>query len=432
MTTLEKSQVLVACPDARPPAYQAVVGLARKELLHSFHTAFYYRGQDRLGTWANRLAPNRYARVQRALLRRNEAEIPGSRVRSRWDYDVALRVEAELARRGRHPIRGRVARWRTDRFDRSLARSLGRERPDTALIFSDVGSRYALPTCRKLGIRSILSMVHGDVREERQVLEREAEISPDFFPIYLGDGALDLEELEWLHQRRLRDLELADQILVPSDHIAETLIRHGTPREKVHVIPYAADTSRFHPDPSRLLKNKQTCTFLFAGGITQRKGIKYLLDAWRRIRRPGWELQLLGALPNEPGPLRDHLEGVTLLGRVGHGEVPARMAAADVFVFPSLFEGSAVVTYEALASGLPAIVTPNAGSVARDGVEGILVPPAQVEPLALAMERLGNDPELRAEMSVAARHRAEQFDWPRYHASVIDALFAPAPCLSHS
>jgi glycosyltransferase involved in cell wall biosynthesis len=93
-----------------------------------------------------------------------------------------------------------------------------------------------------------------------------------------------------------------------------------------------------------------------------------------------------------------------------------------VFVFPSLFEGSAVVTYEALACGLPAVVTPSAGSVVRDGVEGFLVPPGEVEPLAAAMERLGGDPQLRAAMSAAARARAEEFDWPRYNSAVADAV----------
>ena len=79
------------------------------------------------------------------------------------------------------------------------------------------------------------------------------------------------------------------------------------------------------------------------------------------------------------------------------------MAAADVFVFPSLFEGSAVVTYEALACGLPSVVTPDAGSVVRDGIEGFVVPPRDVDDLAAAMEQLGNDPELRARMAAAAR-----------------------------
>jgi glycosyltransferase involved in cell wall biosynthesis len=188
----------------------------------------------------------------------------------------------------------------------------------------------------------------------------------------------------------------------------------------VSVIPYAADTRGFQPDPTK--RHGAGCTFLFAGGVTQRKGIKYLLEAWRRVRRPGWRLQLLGPLPRDPGPLRAFLGEVELLGRVSHAEVPARLAAADVFVFPSLCEGSAVVTYEALACGLPSVVTPNAGSVVRDGVDGFLVPPRDAEALAERMERLGSDPELRAELAASARARALQFDWPRYHAALVEAI----------
>ena len=277
-----------------------------------------------------------------------------------------------------------------------------------------------LPLCRRLGIPTVLSMVHGDVREEAEVLDREAEASPEFFPLYLGDGALDRDELDWLHQRRLRDLALADLILVPSEHIAETLTSHGTSREQIRVIPYAADVRRFRPLEGK--RHEPTCTFLFAGGITQRKGIKYLLEAWERVRRPGWRLQLLGALPGNPGPLAGMLDHVELLGRVAHAEMPARMAAADVFVFPSLFEGSAVVTYEALACGLPSVVTPAAGSVVRDGIEGFVVAPRDVDALARRMEQLGNSPALRARMAPAARARALEFDWPRYHDAVAAAV----------
>ena len=197
-------------------------------------------------------------------------------------------------------------------------------------------------------------------------------------------------------------------------------MEHGTPRQKIRVVPYAADCRRFHPLAGK--RHDASCTFLFAGGITQRKGIKYLLEAWSRVRRPGWKLQLLGALPKNPGPLSPLPDQVELLGRVAHDDVPARMAAADVFVFPSLFEGSAVVTYEALACGLPCVVTPAAGSVVRDGIEGFLVEPRDVDRLAERMEQLGNMPELRARMSAAARCRARDFDWPRYHKSVVDAI----------
>src|SRR5262249_59811951 len=82
----------------------------------------------------------------------------------------------------------------------------------------------------------------------------------------------------------------------------------------------------------------------------------------------------------------------------------------------------AVVTYEALASGLPSVVTPQAGSVVRDGIEGLLVPPRDVDALADRMERLGRDPGLRQEMGSAARARAMAFDWPRYHDALVDLV----------
>ncbi len=412
----ESDRVLVACPDARPPAYQAVIGLNRAGLLGGFVTASYYDPNSRMAAWARRFAPDRLARLERSLLRRHDPEIPADRVRTHPGFDVALRLEARLSV-SRPTLKRALAKWRTTWFDDRLARAVEKVHPGALLAFSDVASQRAIPTCCRLGIPTILSMVHGDVREEHSVLEREAEASPEFLSIYLGNGRLDREELRWLHERRLRELALADRIAVPSDHIAETLVRHGTARERIRVIPYAADCRRFRPLPCK--RHGSDCTFLFAGGISQRKGIKYLLEAWRLIRRPGWRLQLLGPLPRDLTPLRPYLDMVEPLGQVAHGEVPVRMSNADVFVFPSLFEGSAVVTYEALACGLPSVVTPESGSVVRDGIEGFEVAARDVESLAGRMEQLGNDPALRERMSTAARA-------PR-----LDLRLAPLPCGPH-
>ncbi len=398
---------MVACPDSRPPAYQAAIGFARESRLQSLVTGFYDRGgvlslARSIGSIDHRLARRRIDGLDPGL------------VRSLPSFDLFLGLENRLS----SPARGRVARLRTSMFDRDLRRVIRRDRPDVALMFSDVASEFSLPECRKSGLPTLLSMVHGDVREEVEVLAREREISPDFFGMYLSDGPIATDDLRWLHERRLQDIQIADHVMVPSDHIASRLANHGLPRRKIHVIPYAADTRRFVPRPGKV--HRETCNFLFAGGISQRKGLKYLLEAWRRIRRPGWTLSLLGALPRDRSALEPYRDEVEFLGRVGHSDMPAQMAEADVFVFPSLFEGSAVVTYEALACGLPSIVTAEAGSVVRDGLDGYLVPSANIESLANQMERLGNDPSLRASMARSARQRAEEFDWPRYHRSLLD------------
>jgi glycosyltransferase involved in cell wall biosynthesis len=404
--------VLVGCPDARPPAYQAVAGIADAAMLGTFTTSFY-------DTPANPALAALPARWRVRLARRRHTDIPDHRVHSHPEIDLALAVENRLKTGVQ---RRAVARWRTDWFDRCLARRIEREDPSAVLLFSDVGSRRALPRCVERNIPALLSVVHGDPAEERAVLEREAERSPEYFPLYLGDGNLDLTELRWLHERREAERELATLLLVPSEHIADRLRGHGVSPQRIRVIPYAADRHRFRPGGS--LRSKRECRFLFAGGLTQRKGIGYLLAAWRMVARAGWTLQLVGGLPRRLGPLEADLAqpGVEWLGRVGHDAMPGVMAEADVFVFPSLFEGSAVVTYEALAAGLPSIVTREAGSVAREGREGLVVPAADPQALAEAMERLGSDSDLRHTMAAAARTRGEQFDWPRYRRAVADVV----------
>jgi glycosyltransferase involved in cell wall biosynthesis len=418
-TERRAKRVLVACPDSRQPAYEAVAGLAAAGRLECFVTG-YYSGRSGLASSLPPILPERMGDAfRRRLARRRHDAIPDERVVSVPEYDAAIAVE-NRTRGGR--TRRRIAQWRTRRFDRVLANEIKRRRPELVLVFSDVGSEFALPLCRRMGIPGILSVVHGDPEEELALLDAEVERSPDYFPLYLGDGGIDRAMLGWLHDRRAADARLATLILVPSEHIAMRLAGRGVARDRINVVPYAADTRRFVPKGTR--DSSAHCRFLFSGGICQRKGIRYLFEAWARVARPGWSLRLVGALPGQLGPLGADLglPGVECVGRVGHAQMPDQYAQADVFVFPSLFEGSAVVTYEAMACGLPSIVTSESGALARDGIEGLIVPAADSEALAIAMRRLGDDPARRRQMGLHARARAETFDWSRYHRSLEEAV----------
>jgi glycosyltransferase involved in cell wall biosynthesis len=87
-----------------------------------------------------------------------------------------------------------------------------------------------------------------------------------------------------------------------------------------------------------------------------------------------------------------------------------------------LAEGSAEVTYEALAAGLPVITTRSAGSVVRDGIEGFIIPERDPEKLTVAIRQIVEDRSLRDRMSVAARTRARDYTWQRYAGRLLAVL----------
>jgi glycosyltransferase involved in cell wall biosynthesis len=97
-------------------------------------------------------------------------------------------------------------------------------------------------------------------------------------------------------------------------------------------------------------------------------------------------------------------------------------AWADVFLLPSICEGSATGCYEALAAGLPVITTENAGSVVRDGIEGFIVPIRNASAIVERLESLQRHREVLESMSRAALERAREFTVERYGERLLAAL----------
>jgi GalNAc-alpha-(1->4)-GalNAc-alpha-(1->3)-diNAcBac-PP-undecaprenol alpha-1,4-N-acetyl-D-galactosaminyltransferase len=153
------------------------------------------------------------------------------------------------------------------------------------------------------------------------------------------------------------------------------------------------------------------------GRLVRQKGFDLLLEAFARIAQchPEWAITILGQ-----GPLRNELEAqadaLGLAGRVYFaGEVPdpySMFRDADLFVSASRFEGFGMALAEAMACGLPVIsfdCPEGPGTIIRDGVDGILVPPENVAALAAAMDRLMSDPKERQRLSARAPEVLERF-----------------------
>jgi len=218
-------------------------------------------------------------------------------------------------------------------------------------------------------------------------------------------------------ERFLEEYDLATLVVVLSQKAAESFRAANFPDEKLFYLPRGVDVDRFKPAPPPKIFRA-----VFSGALIERKGIHHLLEAWHRLNLANAELWLLGNVHEEAKP---HLqkfwrENIRVLGFKRDPE--NYLNQGTIYVFPSRLEGSAKTIYEAAASGLPMITTREAGDVVRDGVEGIIVQPGDVDAIAAAIEHLYRRPEIVASMGAAARQRVvENFTWDHYRSRLLGA-----------
>jgi glycosyltransferase involved in cell wall biosynthesis len=206
-------------------------------------------------------------------------------------------------------------------------------------------------------------------------------------------------------------LDATDYIFCPSPMVEESLLENRVPASKILSASYGWDPARLHGS-NKFLEPSPGVTMVFAGSIGVRKGCHLLLEYWAKSKVHG-RLVLAGVV--EPTIKRRWSEllsrdDVVVLDFVSN--VGALYRSADIFVLPSLEEGSPLVTYEACGSGLPVITTAmGAGGVVRHMKEGFVLHPYDCEGWIAAIRALADDKDLRQAMSVASAERAQLFRW---------------------
>jgi glycosyltransferase involved in cell wall biosynthesis len=210
----------------------------------------------------------------------------------------------------------------------------------------------------------------------------------------------------------------ADLVICPSEVVRDSVTAVGGPTEKCVLVPYGIDVSRFAV-PGR--RRGDRLRVLTVGAVGLRKGSPYVVAAAREMVGEA-QFRMVGTIGTGLTGSRLWSPNLELRGAVPRAEMAAHFAWADVFLLPSACEGSATVTYEALAAGLPVIATPNAGSVVEDGVSGFLVPLGATPPIVAALRALAGDTARLDAMSAAARERAADYDLAAYGRRLLAAL----------
>lgn len=206
---------------------------------------------------------------------------------------------------------------------------------------------------KRLNKKCIYDLPIGHWRYMRQVLDDERIKNPDW-AITLGDIRDSDEKLS----QKDEELRLADIIIVPSLFVKNSLRLYPHKLPKVKVIPFGCPT----PNIARKYKVVDgKIKLLYVGGLTQRKGISYLFEALEGLDEM-FDLTIVGSgRPDLCPALGKELDKYIYLGTMPHDKVLKLMSEHDIFVFPSLFEGFALVLNEALSQGTPCLTTINAG-----------------------------------------------------------------------
>ncbi|MBA3831382.1 MAG: glycosyltransferase family 4 protein [Chthoniobacterales bacterium] len=271
----------------------------------------------------------------------------------------------------------------------------------------------SLRTAHKLGIPSVLEIPTWH-RDRGKIKRRPSGWAPE---AQLPWPKRWKEDLLLQRDRFIEEYDLADLILVLSERAAETFRVQGFPEEKLFYLPRGVDVERFTPG-----ERPPHFRAIFSGALIERKGVHHLLEAWERLDLKEAELWLVGSIHDEIKPYLKKFARPNVRA-IGFAQEPETyLRQSTIHIFPSQCEGSAKVTYEAAACGLPQITTREAGDVVEDGVQGTIVPPGNVEALAEAIQHLYDHPEIVERMSIAARERVvENFTWDHFRARLLDA-----------
>lgn len=360
-----------------------------------------------------------------SLLSRRYYDLPGSRL-STFPGMEGMRFASGLFGGGK------TSRQRVDalyrRFDQRVARAMGKfcdQKSGLGVYAYEDGALEQFCQAESFGWPRLYELPIGYWREAQKILREEAERLPEWAATMPA-----LNEPDWKLERKDREIELANAIMVASSFTAKTLQAYPGELPPIHVLPYGSPvftiaSPKEVEDTVECSKQKSGAPLkaLFVGGLSQRKGLHYLFEAADMLGK-SVEWTLVGQGNMNCAVLKKRLSAFRWIPSLPNREILKQMRQHDVLVFPSLFEGFGLVIVEALASGIPVITTAHTAGpdLFADGDAGYIVPVRCGRSIAERLDRLHRDRELLRQMKFNAHKVAKRWTWGRYQQLLVPVL----------
>ncbi len=296
----------------------------------------------------------------------------------------------------------------------SLAVSLTLKKPKGPWIFHAFSGYCERPLkkAKKMGAITVVERgcPHIDYQQQIMAEEKSLLFKTKFEP-----------EHKYVYDRMKREYEMGDYIYVPSRYSQRSFLERGFSPEKVVVIPICSE--KFTKPVPESEKPKKF-TVLVTGGQFVRKGLFYVLEAWRKLNLPDAELIFKGG--GVPKKFEYLLEGKNIRQITKHltdEEMTTLYNQAHIFVLPSIDEGFGQVVMEAMSAGLPVVVTENVGSAdgVENGKDGFVVPIRSSDAIAEKIKFFYDNPEKLKEMGKVAAEKSKLYSPEEFTKRMITA-----------
>jgi glycosyltransferase involved in cell wall biosynthesis len=297
-------------------------------------------------------------------------------------------------------------------FGKWVARQL---RDEDIVISWGLSALPIIKRAHKLGMTAVVERGSSHAAYQRDILFEEYQMWDK--PTDHLSRSFSPERME----QELLEYELADYITIPSAFAERTFVEKGLPVSKLIKVPYGVDLSQFQPEP----KHDNAFRVVYAGGMTLRKGVHYLLQAFHELKLPNAELWLLGGELDEIKSFFDQYEGsFRHFGQLPQTELYKYYSQCSVFVMNSIEDGFGLVVPQAMACGLPVICSMNAGAVdlIENEKNGFTVPIRNVDALKEKILYFYEHQDDGREMGERAKEKVtECYTWDDYGVRIKNA-----------
>lgn len=353
--------------------------------------------------------------------------LPGTLVNANWRFEIPEMLLRKI--QGKSPAVQKAVYRRDIKFDQYVASRIGRHKMrfniEKSVFWGFQGSSHdSLIAANNAGMKTVCELATAHVVAAKRILGEEAKLHPEW-----ADSIDNLVFPTDYERRLVEEPHLAQTVIAASSFSRDSLLKSGIAADKISLLPLGFDPSAIcYTENLNDKFSLRPLKLLYAGTVTQRKGIKYLLEAMR-ILKPGKdiELHIIGGIQGSGEQLKEYNGLFTYHSPVSQSELFSKFREYDALVLPTIFEGFGLVIVEAMAAGLPVITTPNSmgPEVISPDNNGYIVPIRDINALANAIQLLRekSDEEF-LEMRRSARSAALNFSWDQYSINLKNLIAA--------